>query len=70
MWELFPRVVVWEVWNERNRQFFEEKNRTMEAILQLVEIHLKETLILTQWKSEVIKENNAERKLLNNWGIF
>ena len=48
MLELFPWFVVWEVWKEKNTQFFEEKNRTKEEVWQLIELHFKETLTLTQ----------------------
>ena len=69
MWELFAGFVVWELWKDRNRWFFEEKNRTIEEFWLLIELHLKEMLTLTQWKSEAIKEMNKQ-KILNDWGIF
>lgn len=69
MWELFPGILVWELWKERNGRIFDGKSRPLDKVWLNIEKHLKETLSLTPWTAEDFKAEAQERLTLNEWGI-
>ena len=44
IWEIFPGIVVWETWKERNNRKFEGRKRQPAEAWTLIQAHIKETL--------------------------
>ena len=54
IWELLPCFVVWEIWKEWNSQIFEGKKRHPVEAWTLIYAHIKETLGLKRWDSQML----------------
>jgi hypothetical protein len=43
-WEIFPRILMWNVWKERNRRIFKDKFLTRNQVWEIINRNVKESI--------------------------
>lgn len=69
IWLMFPKFLVWEVWNERNRKMFQDKRSIAQTVWSSVVGHIQETVKVTKWDEKDWDMSDQEAGVMAEWGL-
>ncbi|XP_059066332.1 uncharacterized protein LOC131857651 [Cryptomeria japonica] len=71
LWLVAPSLVIWEIWKERNRRIFQEKEEPMESLLLRVERVIAESISVAARNHNLAKYpyTSEERDNQANWPL-
>ena len=65
IWQMFPGMLLWHTWKERNNRIFKDKSSSVQSIIDKILNQLKETIIslrkqplekpMGQWDVQIIE---------------
>jgi hypothetical protein len=68
-WEIFPGILMWNVWKERNRRIFKDKSLPKINMWELINRNMTESIAVTQWMEQDLQVQAPETTIFNNWNL-
>lgn len=69
IWKLFPRLVLWNIWKEINRQIFKQATLPLPKVCLMIKSNLLESVHIHPWTQEDLKCPPSEILILKNRGF-
>ena len=66
---MFPGMVMWNVWKERNNQIFWDRKHNEEEVWRILVKNLLKTIRNMQWEEKDKEFSEYEARITDGWGL-
>jgi hypothetical protein len=60
---------VWNVWKERNRRIFKDKDLTRNKVWEIININMIESIGVIQWSAQDLQVEASEADIFKSWNL-
>jgi len=68
-WEIFPSILMWNVWKEQNQIIFKDKALTKNQLWEIINRNMRKSISSSQWMDQYLQVQAPKKTIFNNWNL-